>query len=98
MMDEPRRLELAERAWAVEEHHRVLKQRRNIERRQARSGRAQRNHVGMAIRAFARLSWHFHTTGVSWREAKTAVARDGRSSLSISTSVQNLACRATSVP
>jgi putative transposase len=70
-MDELRRLELAERSWAVEEYHRVLKQ-----CCQARSARAQRNHLGMAIRAFARLSWHFYTTGVSWYEAKTAVVRD----------------------
>jgi putative transposase len=75
-MDELRRLELAERCWAVEEYHRVLKQCCNIERCQARSRRAQRNHVGMAIRAFARLSWHFYTTGVSWYEAKTSIVRE----------------------
>lgn len=75
-MDELRRLELAERSWAVEEYHRVLKQCCNIERCQARSRRAQRNHVGMAIRAFARLSWHFYTTGVSWYEAKVAIVRE----------------------
>jgi len=75
-MDELRRLELAERCWAIEEYHRALKQCCNIERCQARSGRAQRNHIGMAIRAFARLSWHFFTTGVSWYEAKTAIVRE----------------------
>ncbi len=75
-MDELRRLELAERCWAVEEYHRALKQCCNIERCQARSTRAQRNHIGMAIRAFARLSWHFYTTGVSWYEAKTAIIRE----------------------
>ena len=30
----------------------------------------------MAIRAFARLSWNFYATGVSWYEAKTAVVRE----------------------
>ena len=75
-MDELGRLELAERGWAVEEYHRALKQCGNVERCQARSTRAQRNHIGMAIRAFVRLSWHFYSTGVSWYEAKTAIVRE----------------------
>ena len=75
-MDELRRLELAERCWAVEEYHRALKQCCNVERCQARSPRSERNHIGMAIRAFVRLSWHFYTTGVSWYEAKTAIVRE----------------------
>ena len=88
-MDELRRLELAERCWAVEEYHRALKQCCNVERCQARSARAQRNHIGMAIRAFVRLSWHFYTTGVSWYEAKTADRPRSGPGLSIPTSVQN---------
>lgn len=75
-MDELRRLGLAELGWSIEEYHRALKQCCNVERCQARSGRAQRNHIGMAIRAFLRLSWHFYTTGVSWYEAKTAIVRE----------------------
>ena len=75
-MDELRRLELAERCWAVEEYHRALKQCCNVERCQARSGRAQRNHIQMAIRAFAVLSWNFYTTGISWYEANTAIVRE----------------------
>ena len=75
-MDELRRLELAERCWAVEEYHRALKQCCNVERCQARSTRAQRNHIGMAIRAFVRLSWHFFTTGVTWYETKTSIVRE----------------------
>ena len=75
-MDELRRLELAEQCWAVEEYHRALKQCGNVERCQARSARAQRNHIGMAIRAFVRLSWHFYTTGVSWYEAKARIVRE----------------------
>jgi len=75
-MDELRRLELAERCRAVEEYRRALKQCCNVERCQARSTRAQRNNIGMAIRAFVRLSWHFYTTGVSWYEAKTAIVRE----------------------
>jgi putative transposase len=75
-MGELGRLELAERCWAVEEYHRALKQCCNVERCQARSARAQRNHIGMAIRAFVRLSWHFYTTGISWYEAKAAIVRE----------------------
>jgi len=75
-MDELGRLELAEQCWAVEEYHRALKQCCNVERCQARSGRAQRNHIGMAIRAFARLSWNFYTTGISRYEAKAAIVRE----------------------
>lgn len=75
-MDELRRLQLAERCWAVEEYHRALKQCCNVERCQAQSGRAQRNHIQMAIRAFARLAWHFYATGISWYEAKTAIIRE----------------------
>ena len=75
-MDDLRRLELAERSWTVEEYHRALKQCCNVERGQARSTRAQRNHIGMAIRAFARLSWHFDTTGVSWYESKAKIVRE----------------------
>jgi hypothetical protein len=74
--DELGRLELAERCWAVEEYHRALKQCCNVERCQARSARAQRNPIGMAIRAFVRLSWHFYTTGISWYEAKAAIVRE----------------------
>jgi putative transposase len=75
-MDELGRLELAERCWAVEEYHRALKQCCDVERCQARSARAQRNHIGMAIRAFVRLSWHFYTTGVSWYAAKAGIVRE----------------------
>ena len=46
-----------------------------MERCQARAGRAQRNHIGMAIRAFLRLERHFYTTGVSWYEAKARIVR-----------------------
>ncbi len=75
-MDDLRRLELAERSWTIEQYHRALKQCCNVERCQARSTRAQRNHIGMAIRAFARLSWHFYTTGISWYESKAQIVRE----------------------
>lgn len=75
-MDELARLTFAERAWAIEEYHRGLKQFTEVERCQARRVRSQRNHIGCAIRAFVRLEWHRFTTGVSWFEAKWSVIRE----------------------
>ena len=75
-MDDLERLRLADRCWAVENYHRGLKQCCGAERAQVRSGPAQRNHIGMAIRAFLRLEHHFFTTGVSWYEAKARIVRD----------------------
>lgn len=40
-----------------------------------RASRAQRNHIGLAIRAFLRLEHHFYRTGVSWYEAKARIVR-----------------------
>jgi putative transposase len=74
-MDDLTRLGLAERTWAIENYHRGLKQCCGVERCQARAGRAQRNHVGMAIRAFLRLERHFYATGISWYEAKARIVR-----------------------
>lgn len=75
-MSELTRLELAERVWAVEEYHRGLKQYCGVERCQARGHTAQRNHVGLAIRALLRLEWHRYSTGVSWAEAKARIIRE----------------------
>jgi hypothetical protein len=75
-MDELGRLSLAERAWAIEEYHRGLKQHCGAERCQVRLGRAQRNHIGLAVRAFVRLEWHRWGTGVSWFEAKARIIRE----------------------
>ena len=74
-MDELTRLALAERTWAIENYNRGLKQCCGVERCQARAGRAQRNHIGLAIRAFLRLEHHFYTTGISWYEAKARIIR-----------------------
>jgi hypothetical protein len=46
------RLQWSEFAWAIEEYHRGLKQCCGAERAQVRSSRAQRNHIGLSIRAF----------------------------------------------
>ncbi len=75
-LGELQRLQFAEFAWAIEEYHRGLKQCCGAERAQVRSSRAQRNHVGLAIRAFLRLEVHWFTTGISWYEAKLAIVRD----------------------
>ncbi len=62
-------------AWQIEVYHRGLKQFTGIERAQYRLAVAQRNHIGLAIRAFVRLEAHRIQTGVSWFEAKTGIIR-----------------------
>jgi putative transposase len=74
-MDEMARLAHAERCGAIETYHRGLKQCCGVERAQVRAARAQRHHIGLAIRAFLRLEPHFYTTGVSWYEAKARIIR-----------------------
>ncbi len=75
-LSELQRLQWAEFGWAIEEYHRGLKQCCGAERAQVRSSRAQRNHVGLAIRAFLRLELHWFATGISWYEAKLTIVRD----------------------
>lgn len=75
-MDELTRVKYAGEAWTIEQFHRGIKQFSGIERCQARSRRAQRNHIGLALRAFLRLEVHCHQTGISWFEAKTAIIRE----------------------
>ena len=41
-----------------------------------RSAKAQRNHIGLALRAFLRFEAHCFPRGVSRVEAKTAILRD----------------------
>lgn len=75
-MTELQRLSLAERAWTIEEYHRGLKQFCRIERCQARAAKAQRNHIGLALRAFLRLERYSFKTGYSWFELKTRLVRE----------------------
>jgi Transposase DDE domain len=70
------RQQYAEYSWAIENYHRGIKQCTEVERCQARSGQAQRNHIGLALRAFLRLEFYSFTHGVSWVEAKAAIIRD----------------------
>jgi len=75
-MDDLTRLKYAEWAWGSEQYHRGLKQECGVERAQVRAGRAQRNHIGYAIRAFLRFEQHRLVTGISWWEAKTSIVRE----------------------
>lgn len=75
-MDELKRIKYANEAWTIEQFHRGIKQFSGIERCQARSRRAQRNHIGLALRAFLRLEVHSYNRGVSWFEAKTSIIRE----------------------
>lgn len=70
-----RRVSLAEKADTIEQYHRGIKQFCGIERCQARAPRAQRNHIGLAIRAFLRLECWSLATGHSWQALKTAITR-----------------------
>jgi putative transposase len=75
-MEPGMRRHYAELSLAIENYHRELKQNCGAERSQVRSERAQRNPIGLALRAFLRLEWHFFTTGVSGFEAKLRLVRD----------------------
>lgn len=74
-MDSLTRQGYGELSWGIEEYHRGLKQHCLVEKAQVRAGRAQRNHIGLSIRAFWRLEWHRFKTGVSWFEAKLSIVR-----------------------
>ncbi len=75
-MTEPTRQQTAREALAIEEYHRGLKQCCAVERCQARSERAQRNHILWALRAFVRLEWQRLQTGRSWYESKKRLVRE----------------------
>ena len=75
-LNQLQRLQWSEFAWAIEQYHRGLKQCCGVERAQVRASRAQRNHIGMAIRAFLRLELYCCATGISWYEAKLGIVRD----------------------
>jgi putative transposase len=62
-------------AWQIEIYQRGLKQNTDIERGQFRLLDAQKNQIGLAIRAFARLEAYRLKTGISWFEAKQTINR-----------------------
>lgn len=62
-LDEVGRRAYADRAWLIEDYHRSLKQFTGIQAGQFRLEIAQRNHIGLALRAYVRLEfhrWHSH--------------------------------------
>jgi putative transposase len=65
----------AGKVWTIETYHRGLKQFCGVERAQVRAARAQRNHIGLAIRAFLRLEHQRLLTGTSWFETKMEIIR-----------------------
>lgn len=69
------RVEWAGQVWTIETYHRGLKQFCGVERCQARSAQAQRNHIGWAIRAFLRLEYQRIRTGTSWFTTKLDIIR-----------------------
>ena len=75
-MNELFRLKYAELSWAIEEYHRGIKQFVGVERCFARKAVAQRNHIGLALRAFLRMERHRFLTGIGWFEAKVSIIRD----------------------
>jgi putative transposase len=74
-MSEAQRRLLADRAWLVEVYHRALKQFTGIERGQFRLERSQRNHIGLALRAYLRLEVHRWRTRASIYNAKLDIIR-----------------------
>lgn len=62
-------------AWQIEVYHRGLKQFTGIESGHYRLECAQRNHIGLAIRAYVRIEAYRRRTGISWFEAKTSIIR-----------------------
>lgn len=75
-MDDLKRLQLSEFSWKIEEYHRNLKQFCGVERSQVRAARAQRNHIGLAIRTFLRFSVCSFNTGLSCFELKYRIIRN----------------------
>ena len=73
---EGQRAPLAALAWGIEQYHRGLKQCCGVEKAQVRAAKAQRNHIGCALRAFLRLETQRLRTGRSWYEAKKHLLRD----------------------
>jgi hypothetical protein len=66
---------LAGRAWLVEVYHRAVKQFTGIEPGQFRLERSQRNHVGLALRAYVRLELHRWHSRVSIFNSKLDIIR-----------------------
>src|SRR5215218_6433336 len=69
------RTSTARQIWTIETYHRDIKQFCGVEGCAVRSERAQRNHIGWALRAYLRLIWHEMETGHSRFATKLAIIR-----------------------
>ena len=74
--DELRRIRLSDFSRRIGEYHRGLKQFCGAERSQVGIAEAQRNHIGLAIRAFLRSEAAGLKTGLSRFEAEMRIIRD----------------------
>jgi hypothetical protein len=75
-MNELFRLKCDELPWTIEQYHRGIKQFFGVERSMVRKGVAQRDHIGLTLRAFLQLERDCFLTGVSWFEAKVSIIRE----------------------
>jgi hypothetical protein len=75
-MTDAQRQVLAQRAWLIETYHRALKQFTGVERGQFRLERSQRNHIGLALRAYVRLEFHRWHSRLAIFDAKLNIIRD----------------------
>ena len=74
--------------WSIEVYHRELKQTCGIERCQARTGRAQRNHIAMAISTWFDKYQRRLTEAISfyrqdWEIIKSGIAQQIRTILTV---------------
>ena len=75
-MTEAQRAVLSSRAWLIETYHRALKQFTGVEAGQFRLERSQRNHIGLALRAYVRLEFHRWRSRLAIFDAKLNIIRD----------------------
>jgi putative transposase len=75
-MNELNRLSLSEKGWLIEEYHRRIKQFCGVEKCQARTEKAQRNHILFSLQAFLRIERFCFRTGLTWFEAKIGIVRE----------------------
>ncbi len=75
-MNELDRLSLSEKGWLIEDYHRGIKQFCGVEKCQARTEKAQRNHILFSLRAFLRIERFCFRTGLTWFEAKIGIVRE----------------------
>ena len=74
---------IVEARWSIEVYHRELKQTSGIERCQARTGRAQRNHICLAVFAWLemnkrRINKKITLYQQTWEVIKTAIQHNIR--------------------